>query len=134
MNIDNVEYEMIPPEAVVLSNHLFTLKDKLGIPDDISHADLNDVSWRFVLEIFGTWRAAYPHEYRDWIEGLLNELKYERPVKKAVQGGGFTPIAYPLRVYELMKVFLPNVHLGDKGFIKKLLTHIPELKTTNYKL
>jgi hypothetical protein len=132
--MDNEEYEIVPDEARILTEHLFAVQKKLGIPDNLTNHDLNDVVWRFSIEIFNSWRVAYPEEFRDWYIQLQDNLKYERPVQQAVKGGGFIPISYPYRFYQLMKVFLPHIKLSDREFTKKILQHIPEMKTTNYKL
>lgn len=134
INVDGEDYEIVPDEARILTEHLFTLQQRLGIPDNISNSELNEISWRFITEIFNAWRAAFPQEFRDWFENLQDHLKYERPVRQALKGGGYIPISYPYRFYQLMRIFLPNVRTADKTFTKKILARIPELRNTNYKL
>lgn len=125
---------MIPEEAVMLTNHLFWLKEKMGIPDTLTADEMNLSSWTFLMEVVKAWKIAYPAEYAEWIDGLVHELSVERPIKQAIKGGGFTPIAYPERVFHLLKVFFPKLALNDRKFIRGLVYRIPELKTTNYTL
>lgn len=133
-------YEMqvdliIPPdEAIMLSQHLFNLRDKLGIPKTVTEKDMGPVTWKFIGEIVRVWKMAYPAEYREWRDALDYHLGLERDVREAVKGGGFIPISYPERLFRLFKVFIPKVHLNDKGFTRGLLKVVPELKRTNYKL
>lgn len=134
ITVNDEEYEVVSDEARILTEHLFTVKDRLGIPDGVSNSDMTEAVWRFIMEIFNAWRVAYPQEFSDWFENLQDHLKYERPVRQAVQGGGYIPISYPYRFYHLMKIFLPNIRLADRQFTKKILTRIPEMKNTNYKL
>jgi len=62
------------------------------------------------------------------------ELEVERPIKAHIKGGTYTPISYPMRVHNLIQVFLPKLRLQDKGFIKKFLRRVPEFKNTNYRI
>lgn len=134
INIDNEEYEIVPDEARVLTEHLIAVQDRLGIPDTIDNHDLNDVVWRFIVEIFNAWRVAYPQEFHDWFDNLQFNLKYERPVQQAVKGGGYIPISYPYRFYQLMKILLPHIKMNDRDFTRKMLSRIPEMRNTNYKV
>lgn len=130
--MDGVAYEMPTDEAVMLTNHLFNLRDKLGIPKDLSEKDVNEVSWTFIKEVVRCWKTGYPAEYVEWREALEYQLSMERSVREAVKGGGFTPISYPERLYSLFKVFIPKVHLNDKKFVRGLIQRLPEFKRTNY--
>jgi hypothetical protein len=134
INVDGNEYEFVPDEARILTEHLFNLKERLGIPDTIENRDLNDVAWRFIVEIFNAWRTAFPREFREWFLNLQDNLKYERPIQMAIKSGGYIPISYPYRFFELMHIFLPNVKVSERGFTKKILSRIPELRNTNYKI
>lgn len=134
LNIDGQEYEFVPQEARVLTTYLFTLYDRLGLRSDITVADLSPGVWKFIDQVFITWKVGYPHEYQEWVENLQFELKYERPIQEAIKKGGYTPMSYPQRAYDLIRVFLPNIKLQDKYFIKQLVKRIPELKMTNYRL
>lgn len=132
--MDDGEYEVIPDRARILGSHLVDLFHKLGLREDITADDVNEVVWTFIERVVFLWKKNFPNEYYDWISGLEDELKYERPVKKAVEGGGFTPISYPMRFWNLMRTFFPKLKLTDKKFIKEFIRRIPEFKNTNYKL
>lgn len=134
LNIDGQEYEFVPEEARVLTEYLFTLYDKLGLSSDITASELSPSAWKFIEQVFITWRAGYPSEYQDWVDSVQHELKYERPIQEAIKKGGYTFMAYPQRAFDLLKVFFPNVKLNDRAFMRKLIKIIPELKHTNYKV
>lgn len=134
INVDNEEYEVVSDEARMLTIHLVDLFHKLGIPSDLTASELTPVAWKFIERLVILWRQFFPQEYIDWCDGMINELKYERPVKQAIKGGGYTPISYPMRIYNLLHVFLPQVKMQDKVFIKKFLSLVPEFKNTNYKI
>jgi hypothetical protein len=134
ITVDNEDYEIVPDEARILTEHLFTVKKNLGIPDEVGNGDLNEVVWRFIMEIFNAWRAGFPQEFREWFANLQDNLKYERPVQMAVKNGGYIPISYPYRFYQLMRVFLPHVKMSERSFTKSILARIPELRNTNYKI
>mgnify|MGYP000859417653 CR=1 FL=1 len=134
ITIDNEDYEIVSDEARMLTEHLIDLKKKLGLPDTLTVNDLTPSVWKFVERLVIVWRRFFPYEYRDWVVGMENELKYERPIKQAILAGGYTPISYPMRLYNLMHVFFPNLKMQDKKFIKKFLRVVPEFKNTNYRI
>lgn len=129
-----IEYERVPEEARVLTSYLFTLYEKLGIPSTITAEELTPACWKFIDQIFLAWKVGFPQEYEEWIGEVKNELEHERTIQDAIKSGGYTPIAYPVRIYNLLKVFFPLVKINDKNFIKYVTKIIPDLKHTKYKL
>jgi hypothetical protein len=134
IKVEDEEYEVVPDEARMLTDHLVHLSDKLGLPDDLTVHDMTPSAWVFVERVVTLWRHFYPREYYDWVQGMEVELKYERPVREAVKGGGYSPIAYPMRVYRLLNIFFPKLKLQDKEFTKKFIRVVPAFKNTNYKI
>lgn len=134
INVNNEEYEVVKDEARALTVHLIDLFHKLGLSAEITNEDLTSTVWKFIERLVQVWKVGYPDEYIDWVDGLTYELKYERPIKQAIKAGGYTPIAYPMRVYSLMHVFLPKVKMQEKKFIKSFLQVLPEFKHTRYKI
>lgn len=134
IRIDDEDYEIINDEARMLTVHIVDLFHRLGIPSDLTVHDMNEVSWAFISRIVQLWKRFFPEEYRDWVAGMEYELKYERPVRQAIKGGGYTPISYPARVYNLIHVFLPDLKMQDREFAKKFVKLVPEFKNTNYRI
>jgi len=132
LNIDGDVYETVPDEARIATEYLLRIKEKLGIPDEATIEKNNKVIISYATQIFKVWAALYPEEHREFVRNTEFELKYERPVKDAVKAGGYSPIAYPMRLDELYKVLLPNVKIQDKRFWMPLLKQVPQLKRTNY--
>lgn len=134
IRIENEDYEVVSDEARMLTVHLVDLFKRLGLPKDLTVNDMTPVAWKFIERIVVLWKQFFPYEYYDWIEGMKNELKYERPIKLAIKSGGYVPISYPMRLYRLLGVFFPSLKLQDKKFIKKFLRIVPEFKNTNYRI
>jgi len=134
ITVNNETYEVATDEARMLTVHLVDLFKKLGIPQDLTTEDMTPATWRFIERIIEVWRHFFPDEYMDWVAGMKYELEVERPIKAHIKGGTYTPISYPMRVHNLIQVFLPKLRLQDKGFIKKFLRRVPEFKNTNYRI
>lgn len=134
MNDQTYSIEHVPEEARFLTSYLFNLYEKLGIPSTITAEELTPICWKFIEQIFITWKVGFPDEYDEWISEVKNELEHERTIQDAIKSGGYTPIAYPVRIYNLFKVFFPLVKMNDKTFIKYVSRMIPDLKHTKYKL
>jgi len=134
IRIDEVDYEIATDEARMLTVHLVDLFHRLGLPQDLTVHDMNEVAWKFMERLVQLWKQFFPYEYHDWVVGMEHELKYERPIKQAIKGGGYTPISYPIRLYNLIHVFFPKLKMQDKKFIKKFLFIVPEFKNTNYRI
>lgn len=134
ITIDGQEYEFVPQEARVMTTYLFELFDKLQLRSDIQVDEVNEPTWKFIEQVFVSWKAGFPLEYDEWIDDLKYELEYERPIQEAVKSGGYNLGSYPMRPYQLLKVFFPSLKLHDRDFIKKLIRRIPEIKHTNYKI
>lgn len=126
-------YETVNDEVRVAVMHLLTAKEKMGIPEDFHLVhDLDGVVLRYVLEIYRVWGALFPHEKQDFIENTKYELDVERPVKVAINAGGYVPVSFPTRFHNLIEILLPDVKMQDRRFWKPLFSHIPELKRSNY--
>lgn len=122
-------------ELAIAITHLLKVRDKIGIDDDTqldSSTVVNKHIIRYALEIYRVWGALYPHEHKIFIENTKHELDVERPVKQSIKAGGYSPIAFPVRLDRLYGALMPSVKTQDKRFWKPLLKEIPELRRSNY--
>ena len=132
LQMKNETIEVPPQSAVFMTDYLLTLRNRLGVPKELTEADMNDVAWKFIDEMLRMWKSAYPYEYLQFVEEVNYTKQTERSVKEAVKGGGFSPIMWPERFFQLMKVFLPNVRLSNKAFVHEFVLRHPDFKSTNY--
>lgn len=126
-------------EEVVAVTFLFYARDKVGITDDTQlegtsqHKERNNKHIiRYALEIYKVWAALYPFEHQEFIEDAKKEIDIERPVRKAIKAGGYTPISFPTRLDRMFGLLMPSVKTQDKRFWMPLLKYIPELRRSNY--
>lgn len=132
--LNETGYDVVTEEGAMLTEFLFRIHERLGIPENITVSDMNEASWKFVEQVVRVWQTGYPQEFSDWCLAVEYELTVERPVQQAIKAGGYSPLSYPMRFMQLMKAFMPDVKLQDKEFTRELLRRIPFFKTTNYKL
>ena len=132
--VSDEEYEL-----VVAITYLLKLRDKIGIKDTTvlegAKGDPkrgNTTIVRYAFEIYKVWAVLFPYEHGVFIENTKEELDYERPVKQALKGGGYSPISLPMRLDGLFRILMPAVKTQDKRFWMPLLSYIPELRRSNY--
>ena len=121
-------YEPISKEAAAMTKFLYEVWEKLGKPDDCS----TEAGWTMVDSIIKAWSKSYPQEVSDLITENKEALSAERSVSQSVSKGGIFALAYPERLFQLLKVLLPKQHLNDKEFYTKFIRRYPIFKTSNY--
>lgn len=126
-DIDLTEYEEVPKLAVAYTEGLIRTWEKLGKPTDAS----TNVGWIMIDTIIAVWHKAYPHEVEDWKHDHSIDIAYERTLQQHVKGGGYNPVTYPPRLYQMMKTMLPNLNFTNKKFIRQLCARHPLFKTTS---
>jgi len=114
----------------VLGEYLMRVYVKLGRPE----ADINSSAfWVMVDELVNNWSVVYKEESKDFVsdiklersvEGTLSSMNKANVWKKSV--------AYPPSLYQMIKVFFPNLKLQDKKFIEKFISRYPIFNASNY--
>lgn len=131
ININGETFELASDEARILTEFLDQFSKKLGNPTDVSTTS----GWKVFDAIMTIWYAFYPEEVIEWRESLKEELSVERtPHDAQKKQGGYFPIAYPERLFSLIKILLPDQKLNDMKFIRKLVKLYPILKHTKYSI
>lgn len=113
-----------------ITKGLLEMHDKLGNPTDCS---VNS-GWLMMDNIMQVWMKFYPSEVAEWKKEVLDSLDTERSIAMSVKQGGYFPMAWPTRLYRLVKALLPDQKLNNDDFIRQLTNRYPMLKTTNAKL
>ena len=128
--VDSFLADKIVPSktAVALVEAIEQVYNRLGQPKDCS----TEVGWKMCDELVELWYTFYPWELKAWRKEALDELELERSVKESNDAGGYFPIAYPTRLYQMLETYLPDQKLQDKSFIRKMVQRHPIFKKTNY--
>lgn len=125
------QYEAVTREGAAYTKGLVKVWEKLGKPTDCS----TNTGWVMLDNIIQVWMKAWPHESRDWVKQLKEELGAERTIREAIKAdGGYFPVSYPTRLYNLIHTLLPEQKLNDKKFMRQLVSRYPFLKSTNIKI
>ena len=134
-----IELQRVADEARIAIDYLMTIREKLGIKDTTqlggtiqSSQTSNMVVRRFAKEIYKVWASLYPVEHKDFIKTTKIDLDYERPIQESIKGGGYSPIAFPMRLERMFGALMKGVKVQDKRFWIPLLKEIPELQRSNY--
>ena len=128
VNVNGVDYEEASKLSSAYTEGLMRIYNKLGEPTDCS----TNSGWIMLDNIMQVWDKAFPREKADWIKEIKEELTVERSIRASVKAGGYFPMSYPTRLYNMIHAILPNQKLNDKRFIREFINRYPFLKTTNY--
>lgn len=140
------ELEVEMHEQIVATSYLVKLYEKFGLNENMTYHDfvgkdedytrqnITSPQWKFIDAILKVWRALYPEEYSTFVSELKEELTIERSVREHVTGGGYQPVSYPIRFYDMCKLFFPKLKIQDKEFVRKFVRLFPEFKATKYRI
>lgn len=128
--VDEFLQDKIVPSktALALTEAIERIYNMLGRPTDCS----TDSGWKMCDELVQLWYTFYPWELEAWRKEQLDELEVERSVKASNDAGGYFPISYPTRLYNMLDTYLPDQKLQDMKFIRKMVQRHPIFKKTNY--
>lgn len=131
LTIDDQTFEIAPEEHRISVEYIERVWRKVGRPTHLE----GESAWKVVDAMMQVWGALYPHEIHAWRENIKEERAYERTPHEAEKAnGGHFPIAYPTRIYEMLKVKFPTTHFADRDLVLKFIERYPFLKVTKYKL
>jgi hypothetical protein len=114
----------------VLGDYLTRLYIKLGRPE----ADLKSNNfWIMVDELINNWSVVYKKESEDFI----SDIKLERSIESSLSSMNNKhqwkkSVAYPPHLYQMIKIFFPDLKLQDRNFITKFINRYPIFNASNY--
>ena len=113
----------------VLSDYLVRLYVKLGRPS----ADYkSDKFWIMIDELVNNWSLVYKEEASEFIKQIKLDRAVERSLPQSVSGGFKKYVAYPSSLYQMFKIFFPDIRLQDKKFTSKFIIRYPIFNASNY--
>lgn len=96
-------------------------------------ADVNSrVFWDMLGQIIQVWMKMYPQEYEDWMKDVQLELAIERPLRESVKKGLKKSIGFPPRLFQMIRLYFPDLKFNNKKFIKKCIKTFPMLHNSNW--
>ena len=112
-----------------LTEGLDTIFIKFGRPK----ADINSrVFWDMLGQIIQVWVKTFPKEFNDWIKDVKLDLAIERPLKESTKKGLKKSIGFPPRLFQMVRLYFPDLKIVDKKFIQKCIKTFPMLHNSNW--
>jgi hypothetical protein len=130
IKVDGVTYEIASEEERLSAEYLHKVFIRAGRPTKLE----GESAWKMMDAIMQIWGGLYPQEVDAFIEVLKEEQALERSVEQSNKEGGYFPISYPTRLYQMMKVYFKNDRFQDRKLIKMLVNRYPILKRTKYEI
>lgn len=131
LSVDGHTFEIASDETRLTVEYIHKVWEKAGKPNRLE----GESAWKVMDAMMQVWAMAYPWEIQAWKKNLQEEQSFERTphdVNKAE--GGYFPIAYPTRLFQLIKVYFKNDQLADRKLIKKFVKRYPILQITKYNI
>jgi hypothetical protein len=126
VDLSNIEFIKT---IAILSEYLTRLYIKLERPP----ADItSNQFWIMIDELVNSWSVCYKQEAKDFI--------YDIKLERAIESGCGNKkcilyrksIAYPPTLYQMIKVFFPDLKLQNRKFIQKFISRYPIFNASNY--
>lgn len=124
-----IEAKKISKEERIVDG-LEMIYEKLGKP----RADVESlVFWKFLGQLIQVWTTLFPQEVEDWKKDLKLDLSLERSLSESTNSGLKKSIAFPPRLYQLVRVYFPDLKVTDSKFIQRTIDTFPILHNSNYR-
>lgn len=122
------DYEPVSKNGAAISQALISIWERFGRPEDF-----DTLAGRTLLtEIINVWKYFFKEEYLNAIHDNKLDVTYEKEVGKMKDG--YTPIAYPPTLFNLIKAMFPHVNLSSRKTQRIIIGIAPYLKTTSLKV
>jgi len=113
-----------------LSEYLTQLYVKLGRPE----ADYSSNNfWIMIDELVNNWSVTHPDEAKEFTNNIKIDRAAEFILTKLVRENHWKKsVSYPPSLYQMIKIFFPNLKLQDKKFVAKFINRYPIFNASNY--
>lgn len=127
-------FEVVHDRARIMTEYLIRVYDKLIGKAEVHDID-TDSAIAFIEVLLRVWRDLFPEEYQERVEAQSSHFQVERTVQQAnKEEGGYFVASFPPRVWQMLKIFFPEVKWTDRKNSTALTKAFPLLKGTQYKL
>ncbi len=122
------EFEPVTKNGTSIAKALMAIWERFGRPDDF-----NTTSGKVLLqEIVNVWKYFYRQEYLATLHDNKLDLEFEKSVSQMKMG--YSPIAFPPTLFNLIKAMFPNVNLASRRAQRVIQEIAPFLKVTNLRI
>jgi hypothetical protein len=117
---NEVVYEVPSDQAIILTEYLFRVWDKLGQPKD----PLSIAGQKLVEAIILAYEKTYPREWAQWLEQRKEYQNEELTLHQQISTGR-SLASYPMFVYNLLRKMFPDVDFSKRQFVIKFVKLFP---------
>jgi hypothetical protein len=122
-------FDFVPDEHRLAAEFIHKLWIRAGRPSRLE----GESAWKVVDGIFQIWGALNPQELKDFAKDLQEDQAEERSVSEANnRDGGYIPISFPVRLFQMIKVYFKEDKLQDRKLILQFVHRYPLLKRTKH--
>jgi len=121
-------YEPVSKNGAAISKALVEIWERFGRPEDFK----TKAGFILLKEIISVWQYFYRQEYLDTIHD--NKLTINLEKHKSDMKMGYSPIAYPPTLFNMIKALFPHVNLSSRKTQKVIQELAPFLKQTSLKI
>lgn len=113
-----------------LSEYLMRLYIHLGRPE----ADIKSNNfWIMIDELVNNWSIVYKEEAKAFTDDVKLDRAVEQTLTQLVKSNSWKKsVAYPPSLYQMIKIFFPDLKLQDRKFIAKFINRYPQFNASNY--
>jgi len=122
------DYEPVSKNGAAISKALVEIWERFGRPDDFK----TKAGLVLLKEIISVWQYFYRQEYLDTLHDNKLTVSLEKDVSSMKMG--YSPIAYPPTLFNMIKAMFPNVNLSSRKTQKVMVELAPFLKQTKLKI
>jgi len=122
------DYEPVSKNGAAISRALVEIWERFGRPEDFK----TKAGLVLLKEIISVWQYFYRQEYLDTVHDNKLTISLEKDVSQMKMG--YSPIAYPPTLFNLIRAMFPNVNLSSRKTQKAIQELAPFLKQTNLKI
>lgn len=119
-------YEVPPEQAIILTEFLHRVWERLGKPTD----PLSDAGKKVVEAIIMAYERTYPMEWRDWLKDREQYQHDELTLHEQLKTGR-SLASYPVFIYNVLRKMFPTTDFSNRDFIIKFVRAFPMFRYAN---
>lgn len=119
-------YEVPSEPAIILTEFLYRVWDKLGRPED----PLSTPGKKLVEAIIMAYEKAYPIEWHKWLSQRSDYQSDELTLHEQLKTGR-SLASYPVFIYHILHKMFPNTDFSERKFVIKFVKAFPMFRFAN---
>jgi hypothetical protein len=119
-------YEVPQEQAIILTEFLYRVWDRLGQPTD----PLSTPGQKVVEAIIMAYQKTYPIEWRNWLNDRADYQHDELTLHEQLKTGR-SLASYPVFIYNVLRKMFPETDFSDRAFVIKFVRAFPAFRMAN---